>query len=385
MKLAIVLNDDFSLWRFRHGLMATLVRQGHQLTAVTPYGPYVPQIEALGVTHVSIPMYRFFSPFRDILLFFRLLKLFQTNKFDLVHTITIKPNIYGAMAARLAGVKTVAGNIEGLGFLFSEDMQCASRGKTVLAVMLYRMGLRCCNRVWFVNRDDLNLFLARKILAPHKAVLIRSMGINVEEFVNTFAAADQPRRLRQELGIEPDDLVVTMVTARMVWSKGVREFVEAAQRLSQRPGVKFLLIGPIEKDSPEAVPEAYLQNQNGGNLRILPTFRTDTKELMALSDIVVLPSYYREGVPRVLLEALALSKPVVTTQNVGCREAVDEGVNGYLVPVRDSGALAAAIDRLLEDGERRTEFGRNSLRKVQAEFAETMVINRVLQELYRIA
>lgn len=385
MKVAIVLNDDFSLWRFRHGLMATLVRQGHQVTAVTPDGPYVSRIEALGVTHVPIPMYRFFSPFRDILLFLRLFKLFRENSFDLVHTITIKPNIYGAMAAKLAGVKTVAGNVEGLGFLFSENLQHATKKMTVLAAILYRIGLLFCDRVWFVNPDDMGFFVDRKMLASHKAVLIRSMGINVEEYAGTPVPEENIGLLTQELGIDPGDLVVTMITARMVWSKGVGEFIEAAQRLSHRPKVKFLLIGPIEKDSPEAVPEGYLNQQNGGNLRILPTFRTDIKELWSLSDIVVLPSYYREGVPRVLLEALAMGKPVVTTQHVGCKEVVDDGVNGYLVPVKDAGALAEAIDHLLADRELRTAFGRNSLKKVQSEFAENRVIAQVLKKLYCIA
>jgi glycosyltransferase involved in cell wall biosynthesis len=142
-----------------------------------------------------------------------------------------------------------------------------------------------------------------------------------------------------------------------------------------------LLVGPIDPDTRDPVPERYLREHDSPRFTWVPMFRRDLKEILSLGDIVALPSYYREGVPRVLLEAMALGKPIVTTDNVGCREAVDQGRNGYLVPVHDSRAFAAGIRRLAENEPLRLAFGSQSRAKAEAEFSETAVVERVATRL----
>jgi len=174
------------------------------------------------------------------------------------------------------------------------------------------------------------------------------------------------------------------MVARMVWSKGVREFVEAAKLLqAQHADTKFLLVGDVEPGSPLAISNEYLTRGVSDNV-IWLGFRRDARELTALSDVVVLPSYYREGVPLTLLEGMSLGKPVVTTDSVGCREVVEEGRNGYLVPTRDPHALAEAIGRLLNDPVLRAEMGASGRSWVEREFNEKLIVARVIKELYRL-
>ena len=174
-----------------------------------------------------------------------------------------------------------------------------------------------------------------------------------------------------------------MVVARLVWCKGVKEFIEAAAIvMSRRPDLRFLLVGPSARGHPDSVPDSYLKGKTTENCRVVTNFREDIREILSISDVVALPTYFREGVPRVLLEALALGKPVVTTDNPGCRETVDNGENGYLVPVRSSQALAEAIMKLMEDELCGKRFGQRSRRKAEREFDERLVVSRILTDLY---
>jgi N,N'-diacetylbacillosaminyl-diphospho-undecaprenol alpha-1,3-N-acetylgalactosaminyltransferase len=188
--------------------------------------------------------------------------------------------------------------------------------------------------------------------------------------------------LRAELGVEPEAQVVLMVVGRAIWSKGVREFVEVSQS-ARHWGlpVKFVLVGPVEPHNPDAVPQDYLTSAASPGFVHLP-FRDDIRELLALANVVVLPSYYREGVPRVLLEALAMQKPVVTTDSVGCREVVEHGRNGFLVPIKDSPSLGSAIRTLLEDRDLQATFGEQSLVRAREQFDERKIVQRVLTDVY---
>jgi N,N'-diacetylbacillosaminyl-diphospho-undecaprenol alpha-1,3-N-acetylgalactosaminyltransferase len=218
-------------------------------------------------------------------------------------------------------------------------------------------------------------------------VLIRSGGVDVAEYSLASINSERLDALRAELCIDSADVVITMVAARAVWSKGVREFVEACAQIAQkRSHARFVLLAPIETDSLHSVPAAYLiaAEKRNPKFRWLSTFRRDVRELLALSDVVTLPSYYREGVPKVLLEAMAMGKPIVTTNNVGCREVVDHGVNGMLVPMRDSAALAVALEELIADPETRARYAMCSREKVSCEFADSVVVPRVLGELYAL-
>lgn len=385
MKAALVINDDFSMWHFRKGLLAALVKKGVEVCVLTPGKQYVSKFESLGARHIEIPMVRFIDPIKDLKAIRRLLYIFRKERFDIVHTMTIKPNIYGGLAARITGVRRVVGLVSGRGIMFADTQDPRLKLTKPFVALMYRVFFKIADKVWFQNIDDLSFFVNKGYLDRRKAVYIKSGGINTSDYSLQSVNNPSLSALRHTMGANESDILVTMISARMIWSKGVKEFVEAAQRLTScYPRVKFLLVGPIEDDAPDSVPLEYLKQNESAQLRMCLEFRDDVKEIIAVSDIITLPSYYPEGIPRVLLEALALSKPVVTTTNVGCREVVIDGYNGFLVPPKDPTLLANALEKLIIDADLRTKFGENSRVRAEREFDESIVVEKVLRELYQI-
>lgn len=387
MKIALVSPDFHSIWVLHRWLVRRLIAEGHSVyiygVRVGVPAKYQRRLEGLGTVCVPIELERFISPAQDIRLLVGLYRQFRKEQFDIVHTFMAKANIYGAIAARLAGCRTIVGTIEGLGVVFSSKDGLGSLVLQKVLSFLYLLSFSLIDRVWFVNADDLEYLVSARILKRHKTVLIRSAGIDLTEFRPEVADQRVIEQLKAELDIHEGNQVVVMV-ARLIWSKGVAEFVQAAEMLHERfPKVKFLLVGPEEQDNLQAVPRAYIEEKQCDWLIILG-FRDEIRELMALADIVVLPSYYGEGVPQTLLEGMAMGKPIITTDNVGCRETVEDGKNGYLVPVKDSKSLADAIREVIGDAKKMTLFGEYSRLKVEREFDEGLVVKRVLTELYQL-
>lgn len=383
MRIALVYADDFSLWHFHRNLLTRLTDAGHEVFAVTAPGEYASRFESIGVRHVSVPIHRFMSPLRDLSLLLEFYRVFHELRLDVVHTFTIKPNIYGTTAARMAGVKCVIGTAEGLGYMYGEDVGWKLRLMRPVVNALYRLGCWMSHRFWFVNPDDRDLFVRHHIVNPDKAFLTISAGVDVQTY--SRAEIDQPRAraLRERWELEDGMTTVVMVVARVIWSKGVREFVEAAEIVTgKHPSVRFLLVGPLEEESPEAVPLDYLRTKEASTNFRWTGFVDDIKAAYAIADIVTLPSYYREGVPNVLLEAMAIGKPVVTTDHIGCREVVEEGRNGFLVPVKDGRALARALETLVTDRKVRESFGRYSRVMVERDFDKSKIIDRIMEDLY---
>jgi N,N'-diacetylbacillosaminyl-diphospho-undecaprenol alpha-1,3-N-acetylgalactosaminyltransferase len=383
VRVALVLNDDFSMWHFFRGLISALLARGIKVLTVTPPGPYVAALEELGATHAAVAMPRFVNPVGDVAMLRALLRVFRREAPDVVCNITVKPLVYGALAARLAGVPRVVGMVEGLGYGFQDGGGWRARALRGVVSGMYRVGCRLSDLIGFANPDDREQLVRSGVVSAGKALAFRSMvGVDVKSFSPGAVAPNALEPLRIEFGIRPSQCVIAMVT-RIVWSKGVKEFVEASEEAAGWPTpCHFLLVGPIDPDARDPVPERYLREHASTRFTWVPTFRQDLKEILSLADVVALPSYYREGVPRVLLEAMALGKPIVTTDNVGCREAVDQGRNGYLVPVHDSGAFAEGIRRLAENEPLRLAFGRRSRTKAESEFSETAVVDRVATRLF---
>ncbi len=384
MKAALVSPDAFTVWQFRRGLIKALLGQNISVDVISADDAYVDRVRSLGVTYHSVRLSRFVNPRLDVLYTFSLWRIFRSERFDIVHNFTIKPNIYGAIAARLAGVPRIVEMVEGLGFTFSSSADFRGRALRALIKFLYRIAFGLSTCVWFLNRDDMDAMISAGIARPRKSVLIRSTGVNTDEYSIRSVDEHQLTRLKEEMGLDGDSQLVSMIVSRLVWSKGVAEFAKAAVILgTELPSARFLLVGPVDLDSPEAVDDAFLNNSLPENV-LWYSFREDVRELLTLSDVVVLPSYYGEGVPRILLEGMAMSKPIVTTDNVGCREVVDDGENGFLVPVKDADALAGAIAELLHDEKKRDRFGKHSRMKVEKEFDEKIVVNQALNLLYKL-
>jgi N,N'-diacetylbacillosaminyl-diphospho-undecaprenol alpha-1,3-N-acetylgalactosaminyltransferase len=328
-------------------------------------------------------MNRFFSPLNDIKLIFQLYNIFKTGKFDIVHNMTIKPNIYGTYAAKLAGIKHRVCLVAGAGFVFMNDISRRTGFVKLPVLWMYKLAMSLACKIWFQNADDLEIFAQKRIIAREKGIVIRSGGINVQEYSPISATENQLNHLRFELRLPASASCVLMVAARMIWSKGINEFLEAARRLyDSYKEWYFVMVCPRDEGTPDSVPEEYLTLHSHERLIVINTFRYDIKSFIALSDIMVLPSYYPEGVPRFLLEGLAMGKPIITTDHQGCRETVDDNQNGYLIPVKDAEALTNKLDVLMSDKDLRARFGRYSRQKAISEFDENFVIARVINELY---
>lgn len=381
MKVALICPDDLSAVLYCRGLIKAL-RSDEQMDIYlisSPMANYQAEVRALGANYLPIPMERFLSPLQDLRYFYALCRLFRQIRPEVVVAWTTKCNIFSALAARQAQARKVIFSVRGLGAAFQEDASLKARVLNALVLSLYRVACRAADRVWFINQDNLNFFLSRRLITPRQAIMTTN-GINTELYSPTVVTEKRLAELRRELGLAPRSRVVVMV-GRMIWPKGIREFIEAARILQERlSDVQFLLVGPLEKGSPNTVPEQYLRESESSNLRWLG-FRKDVKDLYALADLAVLPSYYKEGIPRGLLEPMALGKPVVATNTAECRIMVEPGRNGYLVPPRDSRALAQAIERLITDEAKCREYGRYSRMKIEREFNEKSVVAQIIAEI----
>src|SRR5919199_245949 len=386
MKIALILNDDFSMWHFKGGLIKALVSREIEVCVIVPPGPYISKLEAMGAKCIPIPMNRFITPFQDLKLIYQLYRVFKTEKFDLVHNMTIKPNIFGTFAAKLAGIEKIVCLVSGLGFIFSEDLN-SPKIKIIrpFVILLYKWALSISQKTSFQNKDDLDYFIKKRIIQPEKGVVIMSEGVNLNNFSSSTINPDTLEKLRQEFQIPVNSKCALMVSARLVWSKGVREFIEVSQLLkAEYPDWVFLMISPQDPGSPDAVPKEYIDSHKSDNLIVIDYFRQDVKDIMALADIIVLVSYYREGVPTVLIEGLSMSKPIIASNSVGCKETVEDGKNGFLVPVKNANKLAEKLIILMNDEAKRHVFGEYSREIAKKYFDENIVVSRIITEVYGI-
>ncbi len=327
---------------------------GYEVHVATMAGDMVNGIVALGFVHHELPLSRGgMNPRQELFSFFALYKLFRKLKPNLTHLVTIKPVLYGGLAARLAGVPGMVVAVPGLGFMFVAKGLKATLIRQAVK-RLYRLVFGKRNlRVIFQNADDRNTLLGLGALATEKIVLIPGSGVDLTQyFPNT----------------EPNKPPVVIMAARLLRDKGVGEFAEAACNIKQQGIVaRFLLAGEIDPNNPESMTDDEMaQIKAQGNVEALG-YRDDIPALFAASSIVVLPSY-REGLPKMLIEAAASGCAVVTTDAPGCRDAIEADVTGLLVPVRDVDALTDAIKSLLQDPVRCKAMGKAGRQRAERLF-----------------
>lgn len=319
------------------------------------------------------------NPLSDLITVGQLLFILRRLEPDIVHTFDTKPGVWVRLAARLAGVPVIIGTLPGLGSLY------ASNGlKTRVIRFVYeRLQTFACHvsdLTIFQNQDDAHQFVASGVVSEEKTAVILGSGVATGVYAPAEVSKSERDQLRRELGIQPNAIVVAMV-GRVIRSKGVLEYMAAAHEVRARhPNVRFLLVGADDHESLDR-----LSSEELAQLRQALTWpgpRRDIPVLLASSDIFVFPSAYREGVPRVLLEAASMGLPIVTTDSPGCREVVENGLNGFLVPVRDPSALREAIFRLVEQPELRQRFGRLSRQRAIAQFDISIVAEQT-RSLYR--
>ena len=376
-RVAHVTTVDLSL---RYLLLNQLQRirdEGYDVVAISADGPDVAAVEAHGIPHFAVPMTRRFTPLADLRALIALAVLMRREKFDVVHTHTPKAGLLGQLAARISGVPVVVNTLHG--FYFHEGTKPLPRR---FYVWMERIAAQCSDSILSQNREDITTAIEERI-APRELLKWLGNGIDIGRFDRRRLSDERLGALRDELGLRRGAPVIGFV-GRLVKEKGILDLLEATALVARTiPDVQVLIVGPYDEEKPDAIrPEVAERYGLTDRCRFLG-MRHDMPELYALMDVLVLPSY-REGFPRAPMEASAMGVPTVVSDIRGCREAVEQGVNGLLFPVGNVNALAQALTELLTDDERRRKMGVSGRAIAEERFDEQKVFERVLMEYERL-
>lgn len=366
--IAISANTSWYLYNFRKNTITALIELGYQVIAIAPHDTYATKLEELGARFIHVDIDQSgTNPIKDIKTLYSLIKAFYKHRVDIVLNFTPKNNIYGTLAAKISGTKSI-NNIAGLGTLFVNETLTSK-----IARMLYKVSQCYAHKIFFQNEDDRALFINSGIVRAEFTDRLPGSGADLTRFSITPAIDDGVTRF--------------LLIARMLYEKGINHYVEAARILKKKYGlrVEFSLLGFLDVNNPSAVSKAEMQAWVGeGIINYLGTTDTVENEI-AKADCMVLPSFYREGVPKSLLEAGAMGKPIVTTNNIGCKETVDDGVNGFLCEPRNTLSLVDALEKMIVMGHaQRLTMGNNSRKKMENEFDEKIVIDRYIDAVLKI-
>lgn len=376
--ILVIGGNIHSLVHFRGDMIKKMLSEGHKVFAMAPETDLEGEkdalmthsvsdkLQAIGVPYFPIPLNRTgVNPLRDLYSLVYLIWKIHELKPEVVLSYTMKPAIYGSVAARIAGVRNTFSMITGLGYVF---MGVTWRQKMLCKIVsfLYRIALGFNQKVYFMNPDDLELFVKRKILSgTEKAVLINGSGVNVDHF---YLA--EPRT----------DKVVFLIIARLLWDKGVREYVDAARIVKKKyPTACWKIVGPYD-NNPSAVSRSDILRWQQEEIIEYMGATEDVRSYIAESSVYVLPSY-REGTPRSVLEAMSMGRPVITTDAPGCRETVVDTVNGFLVPVKDSESLAKAMEKFIQNKDLIVTMGAKSREIAEERYDVNKVNLSILQTL----
>lgn len=371
-KIVVLASFAPSLISFRGEMLRKMVNMGHKVIACSPPpvgSDILPFLDSIGVEFQQVDLERTgMNPLKDMVNLISLTITMRKIRPDIFLGYTIKPVIFGSLAARFAGVPNIYSMVTGLGNTFSRN---SLKGKSVaaLARFLYKCALKFNNKVLFQNPDDQSFFIKNRLVNKKTGtVLINGSGVDIDYY--------SPAPLPGQISF--------LMVARLVLEKGVREYVEAARRLKERhPDVRFCLVGMLD-DNPHGVTQDELNSWvASGNIDYLGEM-SDVRPAYSDASVFVLPSFYGEGTPRTVLEAMSMGRPIITTDAPGCRETVIPGKNGYLVPVKDVDGLVTAMKKMILKPDIIPEMGRASreiaekkydVHKVNAIIVQSMDLN----------
>jgi glycosyltransferase involved in cell wall biosynthesis len=367
-KILLVANTDWYLYNFRLSLARFLRAQGFSVTLVSPPGKYVEPLKKEGFHYVNWNIGRqSIAPWSELPALLALAKIYRHEQADLVHHHTIKPVLYGSLAARLAGRCSVVNSITGRGYVFLSKDTRASILKGI-ARFLYRLALSHPNQATiFENETDRQYFIDQNLIPAQHTFLIAGVGVDTDRFTPAP---------------EPPGTPVILLSSRMLVDKGVGTLVEAARQLHPAFRVRVVLVGEPDPGNPSSIPEEQLHAWAAEGLVEWWGWRSDMNAVYQQAHIVTLPTMYGEGVPTVLLEAAACGRPIVTTDMPGCRDIAIDQVNGLLVPPDNPTALASALGKLLADPDLRGRMGAASRRLVQQKFT-VQLVNQATLAVYQ--
>lgn len=364
MRLFIIVNVDWFFLSHRLPVALAAQKAGWDVTIVTADTGKLKDIEAKGLKTINLPMSRSGMNIKEELgTMWFLYNLYKREQPDVVHHVGMKTILWGTLAAKFAGVNGVVNAVSGLGGFFADD------NKSMLAKVMPKVLKFSHDRknllVIFQNQEDRAMYVKKGIISDNQARFIKGSGVNLQAFCYTP---------------EPTESKVKIIlTARMIVEKGVFLLTEAAKRLRKEYEGKaeFWLVGGID-DHPGAITKEQLDKVCDGKYIKWLGYRTDVKELLQQSHIVAFPSYYMEGLPKSLIEACAIGRPIITTQSIGCKDTVDDGVNGYLIAPKEVGPLVEKLRLLIDDATLRQKMGQAAREKAEKEFSLDMVIERHL-------
>lgn len=367
-KIAFVGNSMQTMYNFRRGVMAELVREGYEVVIIAPKDGDITPLKQAQIRLIPIEMdCKGMNPFADIQLVKTLRKIYKSEQFNFIFHFTIKPVVYGSWAARWVQIPQIS-VITGLGYTFIRKGWI-----TRIAKLLYRLALKTAYEVWFLNQEDKSLFVEQNIVSPFKARLINGEGVDINKY-----------RSRTEMTTSP---FTFLFIGRVLWDKGVGEYVKAAQVIKkQTPKVQFHILGQLGANNPACVSTQQMEQwERSGAVKYLGE-TSNVLPYIERASCIVLPSY-REGVSRVLLETAAMERPIIASNVPGCREIVIDGYNGFLCEMKDTNSLIACMMHMLSLSQvELTTFGKNGRTHVLQQFDEQKIITlykHKLQEYFQ--
>lgn len=363
MRIAVVLNTSWNIYNFRMSLIRTLISQGHEVHTIAPKDDFTPSLQREGCHHHNVRMdSRGANPIKDSALIAELFFIYRKTKPDIILQYTIKPNVYGTLAAALLKIPVI-NNVCGLGTVFLKDNLVSA-----IAIFLYRISFRFAHKVFFQNPDDLKLFVSKKMVRPEAVDLVPGSGIDLKKF--------------HTVPFKRNETFTFLLVSRLITDKGILDYIEAVKSL-RKDGLqaRFQILGAMDPEHKRGIQVAVIREWIENNIiEYLGTTR-DVRKYIQHADCIVLPSY-REGTPRTLLEAASSGKPIIATDVPGCNHVVVDRYNGFLCRMKDSSDLAAKMRQLSDcKNEELALFGRNGRLKMEAEYDENLVINKYLRAL----
>jgi glycosyltransferase involved in cell wall biosynthesis len=363
MRIAIVLNTSWNIYNFRMNFIQRLLEQGYEVHTIAPQDTYTPLLIKAGCIHHKVKMdSRGANPLKDCALILELFTIYRKVSPDVILHYTIKPNVYGTIAAALLGIPVI-NNVCGLGTVFLKDNLISA-----IAIFLYKISFRFATKVFFQNPDDQKLFVDKKLVPANAVDTLPGSGIDLKKF--------------QPVSFKRNDRFTFLLISRLITDKGVLEFIEAIKKLrSQGIAAHFQVLGALDPLHKRGIKVEVIEEWiNSGTIEYLGT-TNDVREFIKNADCVVLPSY-REGTPRTLLEAASSSKPIIATDVPGCNNVVEHNFNGLLCKLKDADDLAEKMNCMVNFTDDNLKlFGENGRAKMEAEYDESLVINKYLAAL----
>ena len=367
-RLVYVVSEDWAFITHRLSLAKFAIEKGYEVVAATNINDHGKNLSDIGIDVININFSRSFNkPFLDLISLYKLIRVLQQFKPDIVHNVGVKISLLSSLAGLFSKPKVIINAYTGLGYVFSSNSKLAKIIRFLLIPLLRFLNSR--NNTWtvFQNEDDKLLFINNKIVETTRTNIIKGSGVSTDEFSYMK---------------EPEEPIIVMLASRLLWDKGVGEFVETASELkSKYPEVKFVLVGDIDQQNPMSLKADTLNGWVKEGIIEWWGHKQNMSKIIGLSHIITLPSY-REGMPKVLLEAASIGRPIVTTNVPGCRDIVRDNINGFLVDAKESSGLTEAIDRLILNKELRLRMGLAG-REIILNELSSKKINEQFIKLYR--